>query len=147
MKLTPEYTAGLFDGDGTVSIVMTGTFRVPRFYVVSRVVNTYRPILDILATQYGGSVVHHMRQTKTAKQAWAWKLAHTDSGRFLDTIYPFVIVKKNAVTICRDFILLRDHDMPWKIQLEWKETINNCNARGPTYKNPRRKQLHALRNR
>lgn len=144
MRLSPEYTAGLFDGDGTVSIFQTKTIYSSNFYVITRVINTHRRVLDLLQEQFGGSVVKHMKQTKVSKQSWAWKLAHKDSGRFLDLIYPYVIIKKPAVTICRDFILFRE-DIPSRLHIEWKELINYCNRRGPTRKYPRRKESHALK--
>jgi len=82
------YFAGLFDGEGCISIVRGG----PTITVA--VVQVDRRPLDLLAARFGGSVMPHGKPVKeTHHQAYRWQIYSGRARDFLRTVRPYLIVK------------------------------------------------------
>lgn len=83
------YTAGLIDGEGTVTLSRlhkTDKFRSP---VVSVSSTTYE-LLDFLKSIYGGSISPHKTYKEHYKQSWSWKLNYNAALSFLIKILPYM---------------------------------------------------------
>lgn len=114
--ISAEYAAGFFDGEGSISILVTRpnkkhptAFHRLRVQVAQRV--SHRAVLDELAETFGGAV--YVRKQKTAaSQRWIagadWIITRTsDAQAFLLAIEPFVIVKREQVDIALRFLAAR----------------------------------------
>ena len=97
--MTPEYAAGLFDGEGCVRIHQTDR----SFKLRCSICLTYLPILEQLQIEYGGSI-HRTRGTN--KPVYHWVLSTASANSFLEHIYPHVQVKKQEIKIALDFVKL-----------------------------------------
>lgn len=102
------YFAGFFDGEGSISPRKRQSQwkRVPGYYTRSysfRVSITQvdqRPLVK-LRECYGGILVFRDRsKLKNCKDVWMWALSGQAACRkFLNDIYPWIIVKRDAVDI------------------------------------------------
>ncbi len=95
-KLTREqlaYIAGFFDGEGCVHI--GGRRQNTSYNLEVNISNTDEDILLWLQSIYGG----YLKTVKKAKehhiQCYNWRLASNQAVVFLDSIYPFLILKKH----------------------------------------------------
>ncbi|HEY6022039.1 MAG TPA: hypothetical protein VIY48_19880 [Candidatus Paceibacterota bacterium] len=105
--LSPEYVAGLFDGEGTVSIVYSKIRRWKRdpskyvygFKIVAGLSSTFHPVLDLLKQQFSGDInISSPRKESNHKAVGAWKITgHQRIQDFLKTIEPHCIIKKRQV--------------------------------------------------
>lgn len=95
--MTPEYVAGLFDGEGYVTIDVS-THRSGRKYhrVIVSIANTDRRPLDKLLSQYGGFLTN---QPSKGKRAWRWSTSNKTAIEFLKNIYPHLIIKKEQASV------------------------------------------------
>lgn len=83
------YTAGLFDGEGTVTLTKAhkrNKFRAP---VVS-VTSTSIDLLNFLKENYGGYISQKKLYKKHHKQSWAWSASYDIAILFLSKITPFL---------------------------------------------------------
>ena len=81
------YTAGLFDGEGTVTLATAnGKFRYP---VVS-VSSTTLILLEFLQQHYGGHISVHKKYQDHHQVSWSWKTTHDNALLFLEKILPYL---------------------------------------------------------
>lgn len=95
--MSPEYLAGIIDGEGTVRVdVSNYVYRYPRIAVV----NTHKPLLDAIQREFGGSVKTHDKNRVALhpnwSDAWAWTTAGKNAVVILNAVLPFLIVKREA---------------------------------------------------
>ena len=95
------YAAGLFDGEGCISICGP----LQRGGANLRVVlgNTYKPILEQLKAQFGGSVGLGRRATVCRLTLWQWTLSGDKAVRFLEIVFPYLVIKKEQAQIAFEF--------------------------------------------
>ena len=84
--LSSEYVAGFFDGEGCIRVLggdKTGYVGIHLF-----ITNTYKPILELLKTKYGGSVLLRTIATDKHKTCYQWRLSSKSEimGFILDVI-------------------------------------------------------------
>lgn len=92
-KLHPAYVAGLFDGEGCVSI---GGYDKCRLQL--EVANTHLPVLLQLKTQYKGSVQPTKKAVPQARQCYKWYVTgKSRSQSFLLEILPHLVIKREQV--------------------------------------------------
>lgn len=95
---TPEdlaYDAGLFDGEGSVFLSPNaGTWTL---YVTLG--STYEAVLHRLSERWGGSVQYHGIGKNSVKPSWSWNTSGTNSRFFLNTVLPYLIIKKDEAII------------------------------------------------
>lgn len=86
-----EYWAGLFDGEGCVSISNGGRVQVS-------VTQKNPEVLQILQKEFGGHI--YLKSSKVLDPISHWKTCgKEDSFNFLSAIYPYSIIKKNEIEI------------------------------------------------
>jgi len=89
MKLDPyiaSYTAGFFDGEGSVSI--------NKRYCLSVKISQVDPNpLLWLVDHWGGSIQKRKRRSLRSQPSYGWRLSGHFAAEFLKSIYPFLIRK------------------------------------------------------
>jgi hypothetical protein len=92
------YTAGLFDGEGSVSIRkrrpgLTPRTVAPVFCLLVRLSNTDQAMTDFLLATHGGRVQPCKAQNERWLAQWQWQLDSRRGANFLLTIRPWLITK------------------------------------------------------
>jgi len=101
--MTDEYIAGFFDGEGMVRINKTKIKDTAYYSLQCVVVNTnITPLLSIQA-KYGGTIAGRKKYKDNWNIAYRWRVTSKDAERFLKSIYPHLIIKKEQAQIGIDF--------------------------------------------
>lgn len=96
-KITPEYAAGLIDGEGSVMLTRdhVGRWRTPRVSITSTTIE----FLEAMKDTYGGYISRHTSKTANWKQAWVWAVNGNACLEMLADIVPYMLEpKKKART-------------------------------------------------
>ena len=145
--LSPEYIAGLFDGEGCVSLCYSKirpwkknpSKMVLGFKFVIGLCNTFGPVLYRLQEQFGGdiSTSFHGNKVRNLKPVYAWKITGTEAQRkFLLTIEPFSIIKLRQVELGLSYLETkvgsgkRLTPDAWNRRIELFKEFREANMRG-----------------
>lgn len=134
-EIERAYAAGLFDGEGCVSVYQT-SFKSNALTV--RVTNTSWVLIDFLHSRWGGNLSHRVANKDTNKQAvWYWSLAANQALRFLDDVYPFLKAKRPQAKLARRYqryVVTRgggNRDSKRKaLRIKMTQMMKSMNARG-----------------
>lgn len=98
------YAAGLFDGEGSVSLVKHRTTRwhSPQVSVAS----TDHEICEWFQTRFGGSIVTKQPRMPNHSLSWDWRLTDRRALDFLQKIRPYLVIERK---IRRIDLLLNDY--------------------------------------
>jgi hypothetical protein len=146
-EISPQYVAGFFDGEGTVSLIFTKRRPWKRdpekhvlgFRFVVGIANTDRPILKCLQTQFGGDLNLSKRENpnRRHKPVYAWKIVGADRQRtFLQTIAPFCVVKARHIAAGLEYLMTvttpgqRLDPDAWEVRLRVYAELRQLNQRG-----------------
>lgn len=132
-RLTPEYIAGFFDGEGSIYIGWATGAQARAFknkeatfdFVVS-ISNTYRPILDALVAEYGGRLTTHnggSKKTVNTRDGWTWRLHGLSAARLLTEIEPFLVEKRGYAIAALFFMDTLRWPRDWRVLSEEQKTI------------------------
>lgn len=92
------YTAGLFDGEGTVGIRSNRKPGGPKRYhsLVVSITSTEPALTEWLQTYFGGAVRPNHRENaeRNYKDAWKWTLHSRHAAAFLEAVLPHLIAKR-----------------------------------------------------
>ncbi len=102
MKLSIEYVAGLFDGEGMVRAQKAKRSEIHTTYqVITMVGMTHRPIIEMLCSQFGGRITinDHSKRKATRRPQHCWNLSSQQACSFLRTIRPFCVVKAEEIDL------------------------------------------------
>ena len=112
MKLSIEYLAGLFDGEGCVFVqrmdrVGRGV-RIPQHMVWARLNMCHRPLIEMLAEQLDASIIVHKKDLKNPRHRRAYEVSlyGNKAADFLRSVYEFLVIKKEEARLA---IELQDH--------------------------------------
>lgn len=116
MKLSAEYLAGFFDGEGCVNFTVRGKNRqmIPRVMIV----NTDSKIMNLIYKQFGGYL-----NIKEHKKHLNWKpsititLKSTNMVKFLNYIRPYCILKKKQIELIFEFLKFKENGQEFDIEL------------------------------
>ena len=131
--LSPQYTAGLFDGEGCINIWMTKTGYCQ---IRATLCMVEKPIIDMFKDSFGGCVTEIKKENDKWRDCWVWKCNGKDLMRFLEYIEPFCIVKKKQVAVglkMRELIGYSGRLIPEEIKdkrIELKNEMHALNRRG-----------------
>ncbi len=111
MKLSTSYLAGLFDGEGCIFIGRREPKRrmIMPYYVLTASINmTHRPLIEVLAAQFGRPILVHRKDLKNINHRVAYEVVFaTDAAaEFLKSIYDELFIKKEEARIALAF---QDH--------------------------------------
>lgn len=82
------YTAGLIDGEGTITltVITKGKGRAP---VVS-VSSTTIELLEYMKQNYGGHIIKVKKRDNNHKDAWHWQVVHDKAISLVSEIEPYL---------------------------------------------------------
>jgi hypothetical protein len=94
--VSPEYLAGIIDGEGCVRFACSN---YKWHYVRLHVTNTYKPLLDAIQQVHGGKIKVHTKpgHPKGWSPSWIWDTAGSNAERVLRLVLPYLIVKRQTV--------------------------------------------------
>jgi len=94
-KITIQYLAGFFDGEGSVSLFVDKKSKYKNFKI--RIVNTDKYVLDYIKKTFGGKIYSMKRYHKNHKDKWSWDLNGKAALPLIKSLYPFCIIKKQKL--------------------------------------------------
>ena len=89
------YTAGLIDGEGTISMAPPRKGEKFRSPLVSCSSTTYS-IVEYLQTKYGGTICKQKKQKEHHKQSWSWRIMNDRAIKFCMTIHDILLEPDKA---------------------------------------------------
>jgi hypothetical protein len=152
--LSPEYTAGFFDGEGSITYQEApyrrkGVLRGKMFHLRVTLANTNLEILEALRETYGGSVSSKWSTNPNARPTWTWFAAGPKAENFLSIVGPLLRIKQQQYQVACEFFAWkktpkqeRYEKLPggrgtWKRtpetlekEAEYKARLNELNRRG-----------------
>lgn len=97
-----SYFAGIVDGEGCVEIRCCKSYNCPdkhkRYYTRISVSNKHYKVLKLLKDSYGGHLIYFKK-----RNIYTWAISTKQSEKFLNEIYPYLIIKKNEAKIIKQF--------------------------------------------
>ena len=113
-NLELSYIAGLFDGEGHVSIVKEnagGIRKSPVHRLEAAITNGNYSVLSFVKQIFGGDVRVHDKNNPARKHIiYRWRIACTKAGVFLGGILPYLHIKGTQVGVALEFTkLIRQH--------------------------------------
>jgi hypothetical protein len=104
---TLAYTAGLFDGEGSI-VIGCGKRpdrRAPQYWLQVGITNTDREIIDWLLATFGGHVSDnsHAPSRRRQRPCWAWRVMSNEAATFLESILPYLRIKREQALIALEF--------------------------------------------
>jgi hypothetical protein len=98
------YIAGLFDGEGSVSITKPSE-RSDRYRVIVQIAMTHKPTVDAVQAEFGGRVqtVKQSVYNSNARDRYDWRLQDSAAVEFLRSIRPWLVTKATAADIAVRF--------------------------------------------
>lgn len=102
---TDKWAAGFFDGEGNIYL-RARPKRIAREVHAQITQKDIRPLVAF-KERWGGSLT----ETKTPSDCYRWRVSGQKAEKFLKSIYPHILVKKDAVT---EALNERKKARPWK---------------------------------
>ena len=99
------YMAGIFDGEGWVGVNCSkpyGAHKSPRYTLQMGVANTYIPVLEMFVDEFGGYI---KKQSKANKQCYSWRASSHRAKLVLETLMPYLKIKKEQAIIAIEYII------------------------------------------
>ena len=103
------FIAGVFEGEGSISVcnLSEKSWNKRTDYALKvRISNTDRPLLDWIVANYGGKI--HKATTINNKIVWCWSVHSKQAERFLQTMMPYLICKKQRALLALEFRKTKD---------------------------------------
>lgn len=96
--MTPQYFAGIIDGDGCISIVKSGR----SLTILVAVAMTDKRVPEIMHQLYGGRLTSILRKNNH-KDVWVWRVENQKAEDFLRDIQTYLIVKSEQCSLALSF--------------------------------------------
>jgi hypothetical protein len=99
------YLAGLFDGEGSVTITKPSPASPRRHRVVIQIAMTHEPTIRAVAAACGGRVqpIDQTKYNENARERFDWRLSDAAALDFLRSLRPWLITKAAAADIALKF--------------------------------------------
>ena len=104
------YVAGLFDGEGSITIGKSNpatynTLRSPSHWLQVGITNTNKNLIDWLCNTFGGHISNnsHCPSRKKQRPCWAWRKNSNEAAFFLKSIFPFSKIKQEQMKLAIEF--------------------------------------------
>jgi len=107
--LTTQYVAGLFDGEGYVTIRRVNKYKTstPSYTCGVGIANKHLGVLKLIQAQFGGKIYPKSRKSPKHSVAFEWFTCQSSSvHRFLSDISSIVVIKSEQVRLGLDFLSL-----------------------------------------
>jgi len=127
--ITLAYYAGIFDGEGHITIGASKRPQRTDYWLQIGIVNTYRPLLESLQTDFG---VGHLSQLYGSGKgnrlpSWAWRCISNQAMAVLKALLPFLRVKLEPAKLAIEFqSRMKDRpDKTWQLLMKQRITALN----------------------
>jgi hypothetical protein len=109
--LTLAYGAGLGDGEGSMVIGCSKRANhLPNHWLQVGIVNTDKELVDWLLSTFGGHISHYSHRKRLC---WAWRVMGNEAKRFLQSILPYLRIKKEQASIA---IAFQEHSAQYSLR-------------------------------
>lgn len=147
MTITPQYAAGLIDGEGTIGISHT-TADTYTLRVAIGMVTKSSGILTAMKSRWGGRLDSMKPETERHAPKDRWMLESAQAAEFLEEIAPHLILKREQATVGVALNQLVTDSREARGRFHWtdevrercevlKRRMHDLNARGPAPKEPK----------
>lgn len=128
MDLDIRYAAGLFDGEGWITICkqkLGGRYHYNEHYVRYQlqvgITMTNRPVVEAVHQTFGGNFFNvRSKALPQARLCFGWKLSSGLAAEFLAIVEPHLIVKRDEALIAIEFqkhVRAHTHDFRYRPEL------------------------------
>ena len=106
------WVAGFFDGEGSVFVEIAksqNARRGVRNLLTASITQTSLPCLNLIREHFGGNIIaitHSRRHNMNNSVCYIWRVRSKDALVFLETIAPYVVVKKEQVELALQYPLV-----------------------------------------
>lgn len=103
---TLAYAAGLFDGEGSVSIAYSlgGRDKTKRYHSLHVSLTSTTPeMLEWLKANFGGPIITQRKAQAGWKLASRWQISGKHAAEFLALIEPYLVLKRPQVAVALNF--------------------------------------------
>lgn len=143
--LSPQYCAGLFDGEGCICLVYSKRGRrrnseipILGFAMRTLIANTHLGVLEQLRARYGGHIhASNRRRPSHHRKVYSWVMGgKVSQQRFLRSIQPFAIVRGEHIALALRYLATvvkpghRLSRAQWTERLEVAAALSALNVRG-----------------
>lgn len=97
------YTAGIIDGEGSISLLRGESRPVQYFGLAVQVGSTTEWLLLWLESEYGGHIYKFNGNRPKSKPAWKWRINGKFALEFLELIVPYLHIKKPQAELAIKF--------------------------------------------
>jgi hypothetical protein len=122
------YLAGLFDGEGAVSLFRRKNLqhgeKTPSYYLVANITSTFIPLIKWIHKKLNGDISYHVPKNPKHSDYARWKVEGSRSINFLKQIYPYLKIKNRQC----------------KIAFKFGKTINR--TKGQKHKTPKKDLIY-----
>lgn len=107
--LSIEYLAGLFDGEGCISLAQGGAVKngYVSFGLRMAICMCYKPIIEQIHNDYGGNKIARRRTDGNRRDQWTWHITGKAAEELLNLLIPHLIVKKEEALVCKEALNYR----------------------------------------
>lgn len=136
MELDIRYVAGLFDGEGWITICKqklgergVGHYNRHhvRYQLIAGIGMTHRPIIELVHRQFGGGFFENRSAQKkmpNARPGYMWKVSSGPAASFLALIIPHLIVKLDEAVLAIKFQAhVRAHTNDFRYRPEMRDQL------------------------
>ena len=89
-QIIDSYTAGLFDGEGTITLSYLQKKDKYRAPVLTLPSTTYK-LVAFLKNEYGGYICTHKVYKSHHKQSWSWNISRNSAITMMERISPYML--------------------------------------------------------
>jgi hypothetical protein len=98
------YSAGIIDGEGTITIAKTGgTQDKPRYALRVTVTSTDQCLPQFLSLNFGGGVRLIASKNPKHKDCWCWEISSRKATKFVSAILPYLRIKQPQAELAISF--------------------------------------------
>lgn len=108
--MNPAYIAGIVDGEGSFYITRNSS---TNYTACCSVGMTYRPLIDQLRAQYGGSFWQHPKEVNLT--IWYWRVTGHKLLTLLQDIRPYLRVKARQAWLLEEFLAQRHNCTEYRV--------------------------------
>ena len=129
MDLDIRYAAGLFDGEGWITL---NKWEVPgrdyiRYQLFVGIGMVHKPVIDAMHSNFGGNVFvkrPSAGQSERTRTGSIWRLSLGPAAAFLEKIVPYLIVKKDEAELAIEFQAhMRRHTTDFKYRPHLRDEL------------------------
>ena len=98
------YCAGLFDGEGCVSLVKGKYDKKIKYSLQVKISSTDYFIIEWVQEHFGGYVTTEHKKTVNRKEAWCWSCKISEQDMFFFSILPYSKIKRIQIIEALNYI-------------------------------------------